>query len=45
MAAAVVETRNLLYYYPVMLLSGVVTGVLIGIAAQEILLRLPEQQF
>lgn len=45
MAAAVVENRNLLYYYPVMLLSGVVTGVLIGIAAQEILLRLPEQKF
>lgn len=44
MAAAVVENRNLLYYYPVMLLSGVVTGVLIGIAAQEILLRLPEQK-
>ncbi len=45
MAAAVVENRSLLYYYPVMLLAGVLTGGLIGIAAQEILLRLPEQKF
>lgn len=44
-AAAVVENRNLFYYYPVLLLAGVVTGVLIGIAAQEILLRLPEGRF
>lgn len=40
-AAVVVETINLFYYYPVLLLAGVATGVLIGIAAQEILLRLP----
>ena len=45
MAVAVVENKNLLYYYPVMLLSGVITGVLIGIAAQEILLRLPDEKF
>ena len=43
-AAAVVENINLFYYYPVLLLAGVVTGVLIGIAAQEILLRLPESR-
>lgn len=40
-AAAVVENLNLFYYFPVLLLAGVVTGILIGIAAQEILLRLP----
>ncbi|MDE7311548.1 MAG: Gx transporter family protein [Eubacterium sp.] len=41
MAAAVVENLNLFFYYPVLLLAGVVTGVLIGISAQEILLHLP----
>lgn len=43
-AAIVVENINLFYYYPVLLLAGVVTGVCIGIAAQEILLRLPEHR-
>lgn len=43
-AAIVVENINLFYYYPVLLLAGVVTGVLIGIAAQEILLRLPQDK-
>lgn len=40
-AAAVVENMNLFYYYPILLTAGVVTGILIGVAAQEILLRLP----
>lgn len=40
-AAAVVENMNLFYYYPVLLTAGVVTGIVIGVAAQEILLRLP----
>ena len=40
-AAAVVENRNLFLYYPLLLAAGVVTGILIGAAAQEILLRLP----
>lgn len=40
-AAAVVENMNLFYYFPVLLLAGIVTGILIGTAAQEILLRLP----
>lgn len=42
MAAAVVENSSLFYYYPVLLLAGVVTGILIGVTAQEILLRLPK---
>lgn len=40
-AAATVENRNLFFYYPVLFLAGVITGILIGTAAQEILLRLP----
>lgn len=40
-AAAVVENMNLFYYYPILLTAGVVTGIVIGVAAQEILLRLP----
>lgn len=45
MAAVVVENLNLFYYYPLLLLAGVLTGILIGIAAQEILLRLPKPGF
>lgn len=43
-AALVVENINLFYYYPVLLTAGVITGVLIGMAAQEIVLRLPHDQ-
>ena len=39
-AALVVENYNIFYYMPVLLVAGIVTGALIGIAAQEILLRL-----
>lgn len=41
-AALTVENLNLFYYYPVLLIAGVITGTLIGIAAQEILVRLPD---
>lgn len=40
-AAAVVENRSLFYYYPVLFIAGTLTGIVIGIATQEILLRLP----
>lgn len=40
-AAVVVENANLFYYFPALMLAGAVTGIVIGIAAQEILLRLP----
>ena len=43
-AALVVENINLFYYYPVLLTAGVITGVLIGTAAQEIVMRLPHDQ-
>lgn len=39
-AAIVVENYNIFYYVPVLLVAGTVTGFLIGIVAQEIILRL-----
>lgn len=42
LAAVIVENKNLLYYFPLLLLAGIATGILIGITAQEILLRLPK---
>ena len=44
-AVLVVENANLLYYFPTLLLAGVITGVLIGMTAQEILFRLPKEKF
>ncbi len=38
-AALVVENHHVLYYLPVLLIAGFVTGFLIGIAAREILVR------
>lgn len=40
LAAAIVENYNILFYVPVLLIAGLVTGFLIGIVAQEIILRL-----
>ncbi len=42
LAAVIVENKNLLCYFPLLLLAGIATGILIGITAQEILLRLPK---
>lgn len=39
-ASVVVENYNLFYYAPVLLVAGFVTGFLIGILAQEMILRL-----
>ena len=39
-AMLVVETFSVIYYVPVLLISGVVTGLLIGIASGEMLKRL-----
>ena len=41
-AMILVENLNLLYYLPVLLISGAVTGFLIGIVSQEIIRRLPK---
>lgn len=40
-AMAIVENRSLLYYAPVLLVSGVITGILIGGLTREILKRVP----
>lgn len=39
-AAVVVTSFSILYYLPVLLIAGVVTGLLIGILAQELIVRL-----
>ena len=40
-AAFVVENYRILYYFPVLFLVGMATGVLIGVAATGVLKRLP----
>lgn len=42
-AAAVVENYNLFYYMPVLLIAGFLTGLLIGILAQEMIMRMKER--
>lgn len=42
-AILVLENYRIAYYLPVLLISGLVTGILIGIVAQEVLLRLRMQ--
>lgn len=39
-AMIALETMSMVYYGPVLLLSGLVTGLLIGITAQEVLKRI-----
>ncbi len=39
MAAAVVENLRLVYYMPVLLTAGFLTGLLIGVLAQEMIVR------
>ena len=40
-AAFMVETAALLYYLPVLLISGCIAGIVIGIAGAEAVKRLP----
>ena len=40
MAALVVENYHVLYYLPVLLAAGFVTGFLIGILSQGIIIRI-----
>lgn len=44
-AMVVVETFSVMYYVPVLLVAGVITGFLIGIAAGEMLKRLVNINF
>ena len=39
-AALVVENYNILYYASVLIIAGIITGIMIGIVAQEVILRL-----
>lgn len=39
-AAFIVSSYQILYYLPVLLGAGIITGLLIGIAAQEMILRI-----
>ncbi|MEE1313282.1 MAG: Gx transporter family protein [Lachnospiraceae bacterium] len=41
-AMLALETGRLVYYFPILLVSGTVAGVLIGIAAGEVIKRLPK---
>lgn len=41
-AMLALETGRLVYYFPILLVSGIVAGVLIGIAAGEVIKRLPK---
>lgn len=41
-AMIVLETQSLIYYLPVLIISGLVAGVVIGILAAEIIKRLPK---
>lgn len=40
MAAIVLESISIVYYFPVLLISGVLTGLLIGVISSEMLKRL-----
>lgn len=44
-AVFIVSNLNLMYYLPVLLCAGIVTGLLIGILAREILRRLPRNLY
>ena len=44
MAILVLESLNIAYYFPVLMVSGIVTGLLIGIIANEMLKRLRKLQ-
>lgn len=39
-AALVVENYNILFYVPVLIIAGIITGFLIGLLAEEIVLRI-----
>ena len=40
LASVVVENYHVFYYIPVLILAGLLTGLVIGIVSQEIILRL-----
>lgn len=42
-AAFVVDTYSILYYIPVLIIAGVITGLVIGVVSTEIVARLPQK--
>lgn len=44
-ASVIVETFSVMYYVPVLLIAGLVTGLLIGIASDGMLKRLADLEF
>lgn len=44
-AMAVVESFSVSYYFPVLLVAGVITGLIIGLIAQEMIKRLAKLSF
>lgn len=43
-AAVIVNNFNIMFYIPALLIAGLITGLLIGILAQELIVRLPNIQ-
>ena len=41
-AALIVQNYNVMYYFPFLMICGLLTGVLIGVIAQEMVIRIPE---
>lgn len=41
-AAVVLETSRLIYYLPVLLISGTIAGIFVGVVAGEIIKRVPK---
>lgn len=44
-ASLIVETFSVMYYFPVLLIAGLVTGLLIGITSESMLKRLANLRF
>lgn len=40
-AVYLMENGNIMYYFPILMVAGVVTGILIGIGSREVLKRIP----
>lgn len=41
-AVFLMENGSILYYFPILMVAGIVTGMLIGIGSREVLKRVPE---
>lgn len=42
-ASIIVENYNILYYIPILLLAGILTGFVIGILSQELIIRIGDR--